>query len=539
MGTTKYRSLGIRILGGLPLGFFLLQEPTSGAQEDQGPPRPSRRIQLYPDRSKDLSPPEKIYQQTQSQKAEKARFEARAQLDAYRVELAWLADPMLFAQPPGIKAVQKDETFVVELRGVVSSNALRQRALELAGKYSVTPIKDKLMVLIAPAPRRASTPVAELHAKAERHISDKLIEFSQDLRVEEVYSNGTIRLGGRLLSYEDKVSVSRSLRRLNGCMAVENRCEVGTMLQDEEQVTLISSDGNLSLPGRIQEKEMGPVVVLSTEDSLGRAQLIQKPRPIPSLTQENLPLVEPKLLVNNNQATTNTNTPLPTTNNGVGNKDYTYSARGQMSAIAVAQSGRVMRPTKEFPNGDLASEPPEGVWLGGASRHYQGKPVQLAGSVRIVPKEESQRRFGHGTETVASRNPLARPGTTVQTGSFTLDDAPDTKSVIDAQFISPKGVVKREPLISPVTTGSLLPSTGSIEIEAPLSRTLPLDRLVDLAKKACGSYALDVKGRLKDDESRITIQVRDRRSESEVLRRVLALASFADPSVRIEVEIMH
>jgi len=528
MSASKYKSLGIRVLGGLPLGFLILQGPIGSAQEDQGPPRPSRRIQLYPDRSTAISPPEKIYLQTQSQKVEKARLEARAQLDAFRVELAWLADPMLFAQPPGVKAVLKEETFVVELRGVVSSNALRQRAVELAGKFSETPIKDKLMVLIAPSPRRASTPVAELHAKAERHISEKLIEFSQDLRVEEVYSNGTIRVGGRLLSYEDKVSVSRSLRRLNGCMAVENRCEVGTMLQDDRLVSLISSDGNFSLPGRIQEKEMGPVAVLPAEELLGRARVVQKPLTSQSSTPEQLPLVEPTLPIINTMATIN---------NRVASEDYTYSARGQMSAIAVAQSGRVMRPAKEIQTDDLEQGQAEEVWLGGANRNYQGKPVQLAGSVRIVPKEEAQRRFGLKTETVASRNPLVRPGATAQTGSFTIEEAPEPKLVANTRLIQSGSVVDREPLISPLAIGKSTPSTGTIAFEAPLSRTLPLDGLIDLAKKACGSYALEVTGRMKDDESRITIQVRDRRSESEVLRRVLALASFADPSVRVEVEI--
>ena len=528
MSASKYKSLGIRVLGGLPLGFLILQGPIGSAQEDQVPPRPSRRIQLYPDRSTAISPPEKIYLQTQSQKVEKARLEARAQLDAFRVELAWLADPMLFAQPPGVKAVLKEETFVVELRGVVSSNALRQRAVELAGKFSETPIKDKLMVLIAPSPRRASTPVAELHAKAERHISEKLIEFSQDLRVEEVYSNGTIRVGGRLLSYEDKVSVSRSLRRLNGCMAVENRCEVGTMLQDDRLVSLISSDGNFSLPGRIQEKEMGPVAVLPAEDPLGRARVVQKPLAPQSSTPEQLPIIEPTQPIINTVATIN---------NRVVSQDYTYSARGQMSAIAVAQSGRVMRPAKEIQTDDLEQGQAEGVWLGGANRNYQGKPVQLAGSVRIVSKEEMQRRFGPRTETVASRNPLVRPGATAQTGSFTIEEAPEPKLVANNRLIQSGSVVDREPSISPLAIGKSTPSTGTISFEAPLSRTLPLDGLIDLAKKACGSYALEVTGRMKDDESRITIQVRDRRSESEVLRRVLALASFADPSVRVEVEI--
>ncbi len=528
MGTPKYKALGIRVLGGLPLGFFILQGPTIGAQEDL--PRPSRRIQLYPDRPTDISPPEKIYLQNQSQKIEKARLEARAQLDAYRVELAWLADPMLFAQPPGVKAVLKDESFVVELRGVVSSNTLRQRALDLAGKYSDTPIKDKLMVLIAPSPRRPSTPVNELHAKAERHITDKLIEFSQDLRVEEVYSNGMIRLGGRLLSYEDKVSVSRSLRRLNGCTAVENRCEVGSMLQDEQLVTLISSDGNLSLPGRIQEKEMGPVVVLPSDDPLGRGNVVQKPLEPPRSTPEPFSAAGP---------TQPSNQSLTTNTTRVAEKDYTYSARGQMSAIAVAQSGRVMRPAQEIQTLDGATEPTGEIWLGGSPRHYQGKPIQLAGAVRVIPKEEAQRRFGLRTETVAARGPvpLARP--TVQTGSFTLEEVPEANTVTNTQFVPPTGIIKRETLKTPKASDVAAPSTGSIEFDTPLSRTLPLEGLIDLAKKACGSYALDVTGRMKEDESRITIQVRDRRSESEVLRRVLALASFADPSVRVEVEIVR
>jgi|GEM_PF-4099573 len=232
---------------------------------EKSKPTRAERVQLYPNRATGLSQPGIDFQNSHTEQVAKSRRNARAHLDAMRVELAWLADPSLFAHPPGIKAITSEDKPFVEVRGVVSSHALRQRALELAKRYSESPIRDKLMVLIGPPIPRQSVATAELQTKSERFLNERLLEFSQDLKIEEVYPSGTVRIGGRVLSYEDKVAVSRSLRRLTGCMAVDNRIEVSTMSQDGELVTVITSDGETTLPGKLDEKRNGPVAMTRSD----------------------------------------------------------------------------------------------------------------------------------------------------------------------------------------------------------------------------------------------------------------------------------
>ena len=568
MGAPKNATLGAMVLSGLPLGLFLFPENALHAQEDTGAPRPARRVQLYPERSTDLSPHEKEYLQNQSQKHEKARREARAHLDALRVELAWLADPLLFAQPPSIKAVGKDEKFVVELRGVVSSNQHRQRALDLAEKFAETPIKDKLLVLVGPSSRRASVATQELQAKAERHLADKLIEFSQDLRIDEVYPDGIIKVSGRVLSYEDKVSVSRSLRRLTGCMAVDNRCEVGPMMQDGEMVTIITSDGNLSLPGRIQEKTMGPVLVLQEENPAFRdrpvfvpVKAIEPPAATPASPVEssakNVPLVAPVRPNGGDVAETQvievappsaTRISKPINNTPLNPPARMHPVTDRMSPVAISQSGRVMRPAKEIGEGANPEKCQEEIPLGSVERNYQGKPFQLPGSVRIIPKAEVQKRTSAelANSGAMERSRVAaypRPETTSVVAQGRTESRPmasGSKPEIAPKPRTVATVPAKTTIPAPGSESSVIPasagSIGTIEIEPPVSPSLPVSALVDLARKACGSYAINVSGTAENGISLIRIRVRDHRAEAEVLRRVLALSSFGHSSVKVEVE---
>ena len=586
MCAPKTSTLGAVVLTGLPLGIFLLPGNNLIAQEDTGAPRPARRVQLYPERSTDLSPHEKEYLQNQSQKHEKARREARAHLDALRVELAWLADPLLFAQPPSIKAVGKDEKFVVELRGVVSSNQHRQRALDLAEKFAETPIKDKILVLVGPASRRASVATQELQAKAERHLADKLIEFSQDLHIDDVYPDGVVKVSGRVLSYEDKVSVSRSLRRLTGCMAVDNRCEVGPMMQDGEMVTIITSDGNLCLPGRIQEKTMGPVVVVQDEKPALRDRPVfvpvkaVEPPMSGAMAAEAAPkVVAPKAVVEvsptqfgTNGVGTNDNgnpgavaetqvievappsalrNPKPIINTPLTPPARTRPVTDRMSPVSISQSGRVVRPAREIVENASAEKTQEEIPLGSVERTYQGKPIQLSGSVRILPKAELQKRSSaelanagaterkrsaayprpENSSVVAKVRPESNPLATVSKPEL----APKPGAVATVPIKATGSANGSESAVIPASAGT----TGTIEIEPPVSPSLSLSALVDLARKACGSYALDVSGKTEEGISRITIRVRDHRCEAEVLRRVMALSSFGHPSVKVDVERMR
>jgi hypothetical protein len=207
-----------------------------------------------------------------------------------------------------------------------------------------------------------------------------------------------------------------------------------------------------------------------------------------------------------------------------------------------------MRPAKEIVEGANPEKCLEEIPLGSVERNYQGKPFQLPGSVRIIPKAEVQKRTSAelANSGAMERSRVAaypRPETTSVVAQGRTESRPmasGSKPEIAPKPRTVATVPAKTTIPAPGSESSVIPasagSIGTIEIEPPVSPSLPVSALVDLARKACGSYAINVSGTAENGISLIRIRVRDHRAEAEVLRRVLALSSFGHSSVKVEVE---
>ncbi len=74
----------------------------------------------------------------------------------------------------------------------------------------------------------------------------------------KVLKNGQIILRGKVSSVEEKLSASRCLRGLFGCSSVVNCLTVSPVMQDGHTITLVTSDGRLTVHGMVSSTSESP-----------------------------------------------------------------------------------------------------------------------------------------------------------------------------------------------------------------------------------------------------------------------------------------
>jgi hypothetical protein len=170
----------------------------------------------------------------------------QARLAAIRVELAWLTDPSTF---PCLLAVHPVGNGL-EIGGVVPSEELRHRVLQVAGDQGKLPVVDKLAVKpeTAPAPtapRPSNTNLVHAAADALTKTLEKnaaQFEVAADPR-------GYVTVTGSVPSCEDKLKASRRLSQVPGCVCVVNNMVVARTVRNGKPFTKVTADGQCMLPG--------------------------------------------------------------------------------------------------------------------------------------------------------------------------------------------------------------------------------------------------------------------------------------------------
>jgi hypothetical protein len=192
-----------------------------------------------------------------------AAAEAPPALDSYgklaemKVELAWLADPVTF---PYHLAARADGA-MLEVRGYVPNEAVREQALKVAREHSGLNVVDVLQIYDYLALRSVGRPVEELQQAAREMLAESLKDLARGLDV-KARSNGQLVVEGMVPSFEGKLLVSQCLRRVGGCTGVQNELHLLTVQQsDGKSYTLVSADGSHMVPseGMTPEPAAPPV----------------------------------------------------------------------------------------------------------------------------------------------------------------------------------------------------------------------------------------------------------------------------------------
>jgi hypothetical protein len=167
-----------------------------------------------------------------------------------KVELAWLADATTFPYQLDARAAGG----ALEVRGYVANEAVKAHALEVARRHTALPVTDALKVYPGLVPRTAGVPSQTLEEGASRVLADKMGERARTFDV-KAGANGQVTVAGSVLSVEEKLAVSRCLRRLRGCTAVANRLAVVPVKHEGRLLTRVTADGKQVADGRTWSEE--------------------------------------------------------------------------------------------------------------------------------------------------------------------------------------------------------------------------------------------------------------------------------------------
>ncbi len=145
---------------------------------------------------------------------------AAGRADEIEVELAWMADPLLFRVPLRARAADTG----LEVSGYVPSS-LRGHALKVARKASGVPVHDAFSVSHAPTQPVKHVKSEELIRSASRVIIEVLGPEAKTVQI-GAGSEGQLVLNGVVASAEERHTLSMRLRMVRGCSCAINQLRV-------------------------------------------------------------------------------------------------------------------------------------------------------------------------------------------------------------------------------------------------------------------------------------------------------------------------
>jgi hypothetical protein len=172
-----------------------------------------------------------------------ALSEAEQFLDQVNVELAWMADPITF--PYSLAAYCVGDA--MQVRGYVPTDVVRQHALRIARQHARMPVWDDIRVHPSSVRHEAPDSIESLERSASDLLSAMDPPHINGLAV-KAQSDGRITVSGSIHSYEEKLAVSRALRRLHCCTSVQNDLAVSALRRDGHSFTPVDQQGQLLLP---------------------------------------------------------------------------------------------------------------------------------------------------------------------------------------------------------------------------------------------------------------------------------------------------
>ncbi len=138
-----------------------------------------------------------------------------------RIELAWMADPATF---PCLLGAYRDGN-ALKVRGFVPTEAVRARALQIAGEQSGMAVVDELRIYANVPMRAVGVRVDDVLYEAAAALAQAMGEKANPLKLTAT-ADGEVVVAGSLSSLADKLAVSRSLWAVHGCTSVRNKVTV-------------------------------------------------------------------------------------------------------------------------------------------------------------------------------------------------------------------------------------------------------------------------------------------------------------------------
>jgi hypothetical protein len=150
-----------------------------------------------------------------------APSDPRARAEAIQVALAWLSDPITFPYP--LTACPSGDG--LEVSGEVPGPAVRQLALQMARAHATLPVTDRLTINPGLESHGGGGDAAVLRDRASALLAAAFPSQAPQITV-QAQADGRLTVTGAVATPDERLAVSRVMRRLAGCTCVANELEV-------------------------------------------------------------------------------------------------------------------------------------------------------------------------------------------------------------------------------------------------------------------------------------------------------------------------
>ncbi len=167
--------------------------------------------------------------------------------ESMRIHIEFLADPLISATDiaPSVRNGK------MILKGNVNNNTVAINAVALASRLTTCKVISEIRTWPVSFNKTDKLSVEALQANTNKVVSTELLTSYPKLTA-AVSAEGTVIVSGPVVTLEDKLEISKRLRKVAGCQRVINKMAVQPMRMGKETVTMVSKDGTKWIVGKDQ-----------------------------------------------------------------------------------------------------------------------------------------------------------------------------------------------------------------------------------------------------------------------------------------------
>jgi len=164
-----------------------------------------------------------------------------------RIHIEFLEDPLI--STTDISPSVKNGKMI--LNGNVSNNTIANNAVALATRLTTCKVVSEIRIWPVSFDKTTKVPVEALQANTNKVVSAEFQTAYPKLTT-TVSADGSIIVSGPVVTLEDKLEISKRLRKVTGCQRVVNKMTVQPMRMGNETVTMVNKDGTKWIVGKDQ-----------------------------------------------------------------------------------------------------------------------------------------------------------------------------------------------------------------------------------------------------------------------------------------------
>ena len=221
--------------------------------------------------------------------------------ESMRIHIEFLADPLISATDiaPSVRNGK------MILKGNVNNNTVANNAVALASRLTTCKVISEIRTWPVSFNKTDKLSVEALQANTNKVVSTELLTSYPKLTA-AVSAEGTVIVSGPVVTLEDKLEISKRLRKVAGCQRVINKMAVQPMRMGNETVTMVNKDGTKWIVGKDQIVALSPTIELTpaatTSKEITQAVVSTKPAdkiaPVIVPTQNSMQTPKPKETTN-------------------------------------------------------------------------------------------------------------------------------------------------------------------------------------------------------------------------------------------------